>query len=214
MSTKKRTTEEQEAADEFHKQKCCTTKWIVCGIVTLVIGLILLVTAVGVYNAWDLKYFANATYYDSCYIEVSNVRTCNTESCTGSNACTQSLYNIRPDNDQTCADGECGEFTNGCVSNTYEGACAKQPEYVSGTWTSCYEYSSEDIDGCQNSGRLDDGDEWSMFFVCWCFGCLYTLLYTLHRWTIYAIHCTVGVCNYFHCSECHIFCDWIYTLFM
>lgn len=164
---KKRTAKEQEAAEEFHKQKCCTTKWIGCGSCILFIGIVLLVTAVGLYNAWDLKYFANSIFYESCYIEVGNVRTCNTESCTGGE-CTQSIYNIRPDNDQTCAVGECGEFSNGCISNTYEGGCAKQAEYESGTWVACYEYSAEDLDNgsCVNSGRLvNEDNEWSMLHI-------------------------------------------------
>lgn len=153
----KRSKEEQQAAEEYHKQKCCTTKFMCVGIVLLFIGIVFLITAVGLYYANDLQNWSGASFAESCYIRAQPV-SCTSVSCRGDD-CSQNTYIVTPDDDSTCAETECAQWDNGCTAYTFTGECAEQAEYETGERIACYAYSDRDGE-CQNAGRLDPDDEW------------------------------------------------------
>ena len=154
----RRTKEEQEAADSFHKQKCCTTKWMACGILWLFIGLVLMIAAIAIYYAEDLEDYSGAQFVEDCYISIEVTTRCASETCTGS--CTQNTYHISVDDDTTCAVGECPTFDNGCQILEHVGSCGNHPEYQNGEYIDCYAYS--DASNCKtgNAGRLAPNNDW------------------------------------------------------
>lgn len=160
----RRTKKEQEAADEFHKDKCCTTKWITCGIVWLFIGLVLMIAGLGIYYAEDLEDFAGAQFKEDCYVRASQ-RECVSETCSDRGECSKNTYIITTDSDSTCAVGECPEFDNGCISLQFVTECARQAEFSDGDLVNCYAYSGASDSDCSdgNGGRLDPDGEWGMY---------------------------------------------------
>eukprot|EP01083_Nonionella_stella_P065460 171538_1 len=154
-----RTTDEQKSAEEFHVEKCCTTKYMCWGIVTAFLGVTFLITCVGVYDAWYLNRWAGAQYQESCYVFIDHFSTCNTESCTGSSQCTQNSYVVTPVAEFTVAEDECTKWDNGCCAILFVSECAKQHEYGHNTTSPCYAYSIED-NQCNDAGKLDKDNTW------------------------------------------------------
>ena len=155
-----RTKEEQAAAEAFHKAKCCTTRYMCFGAVILFVGLVLLVSAIGIYNAWELDRWSGAQYQSDCYIQARS-STCSSVTCTD-DECSQNTYFVTPDDDSTCAVGECPIWDNGCTAITFVTECEVQHEYETGDLIDCYAYSDEysGDEQCNNAGRLDPDGEW------------------------------------------------------
>eukprot|EP00486_Rosalina_sp_Unknown_P000339 CAMPEP_0201567662 /NCGR_PEP_ID=MMETSP0190_2-20130828/8257_1 /ASSEMBLY_ACC=CAM_ASM_000263 /TAXON_ID=37353 /ORGANISM="Rosalina sp." /LENGTH=282 /DNA_ID=CAMNT_0047987913 /DNA_START=26 /DNA_END=874 /DNA_ORIENTATION=+ len=156
----RRSKQEQEAAEGFHKDKCCTTKWITCGIVWLFVGFVLMIAGIGIYYAEDLEDFAGSQFQEACYVRADRTP-CTSETCSDRGECSQNTYIVTPDDDSTCAVGECPEWENGCISIEFVEDCTKQAEYEDGATVDCYAYA--DASDCKNGngGRLDPNGEWS-----------------------------------------------------
>lgn len=107
----------------------------------------------------ELEYWKDAQFKEDCYVR-AQPSDCVTESCTA-DTCSINTYfvSISGDKTNTCADGECPEWDNGCVAFTYTTECTEQQEFETGDLVACYSYS--EADNCANAGRLDADDEWS-----------------------------------------------------
>mmetsp|Transcript_31565 Transcript_31565/g.51099 ORF Transcript_31565/g.51099 Transcript_31565/m.51099 type:complete len:283 (-) Transcript_31565:116-964(-) len=162
MST--RTAQEQDAADGFHYEKCRTTKWWSCGVVLGFIGIVMLISAIAVYYAWELHQWAGAQWSDNCFIyNLQQGNRCSSNTCTDEAVCTQTVYVVRPTDDATCAIAECLKWDNGCTSVTIDGPCDQtneQPQFSTGDITKCYVYSEGDRICQESAGRLDPDNEW------------------------------------------------------
>eukprot|EP01084_Bolivina_argentea_P252284 423427_1 len=167
----KRSEEEQKAADEFHHEKCKTTKFICAGSCILFIGIILLISAVGLYNANDLSQFSDSQYKEKCYV-LKQGSACNSETCTRDMGCTQNTYYVKLDDDFSCSDPDnnvpgnqkndsCSTWANGCVAISFIEVCTKNPQYETGDLLPCYGYGEKaEGNSCHEAGKLDPNDEW------------------------------------------------------
>merc|ERR1719334_234208 len=163
MPRTKRTKEEQEAADNWHREKCRTTKFMACGSCVLLTGVALLAGAMGVYETYELDEWGGAQYNSNCYIRANSNDCPCIQLEDADKDCTQNTYIVSIDGDTTCQQDECEAWDNGCQAWSFEEECTVNAQFETGDRVACYSYEDGLLgtgNTCFGAGRIDPDGEW------------------------------------------------------